>query len=76
MIAMRDKGHLDQGKHNDESEVMQNQEQVQAELVEKRQEKIFMTIREVVALLISNESIESVSQKLEMRASILKAKFL
>lgn len=71
---MREKKHLNQGKLNDGSEVIQNQDLVQAELPEVKQEKNFMTIKEVVALLNDNETIESISRKLEMRASVLEAK--
>lgn len=74
MITMRENGHLNQEKLNNESEVMQNRKQVQSELLEVKQEKNFMTIKEVVALLNDNETIESVAQKLQMRASVLEAK--
>ena len=74
MIMVRESRHFNQGKLNVESEVMQNQELVQAELLEVRQEKNIMTIREVVVLLNENESIESVAQKLNMRANVLEAK--
>lgn len=66
--------HLNQKKLIDQSMFKQKQGIVQEELIGVNPEKKFVTIKEVMALLNANETIESVAQKLEIRTDILETK--
>ncbi|MBK3497175.1 hypothetical protein JFL43_20555 [Viridibacillus sp. YIM B01967] len=71
---MQESVHLNQEKLLDQSEMMQGQGSVQEEVAEGNSKKKFVTIKEVMALLNANETIESVKQKLQIRTDILEAK--
>lgn len=71
---MQESVHLNQKKLIDQSMFKQKQGIVQEELIGVNPEKKFVTIKEVMALLNANETIESVAQKLEIRTDILETK--